>query len=237
MDIDELLAGLARRRAEKFGRLDETLWARLQDAKDDERIPIVIWSRLELPPAPYDKPTDGRALEMPDGEREVAAITRKANSGLRAVLKRTGVELAATDATAGDDPFVHATATAAQIRELARLDEVGVVHLDDQTEILDLGNSIAIARSDRAHTAGFDGTGIRVAVWETGPSVTTNLTFDGRFTTHARRQQPCPADLGRHPERLSPACRTAMPPIATSTRRTRAAWTPCAGPPATRAAR
>ena len=49
--------------------------------------------------------------------------------------------------------------------------------------IFDLGNSISIARSDRAHLLGFDGTGIDVAVWENGPDIVTNLDIEGRFTT------------------------------------------------------
>ena len=183
VDFDELLEGLAKRRSEKFGRLDETLWSHLARAKDGDRIPIVIWPPLELPPAPYDKPTDRRSLEVPAGEREVTATVRKATSRLRAVLKRSGIEVAGTDRADADDPFLYARATVAQIRDLAASDAVGVIHLDDQSEIPDLGDSIAIARSDRAHAAGFDGTGIRVAVWESGPSVTTNLTFAGRFTT------------------------------------------------------
>ncbi len=56
--------------------------------------PVVIWPRLELPPAPYEKPTDRRLLEAPDGEREVIATTRKATGRLEAVLKRAGVEVA-----------------------------------------------------------------------------------------------------------------------------------------------
>ena len=58
-----------------------------------------------------------------------------------------------------------------------------VVLLDDRTAITDLADSIAVAHSNTAHSAGFDGTGIRVAVWEDGPSVTTNLAFAGRFST------------------------------------------------------
>jgi hypothetical protein len=40
-----------------------------------------------------------------------------------------------------------------------------------------------VARSDQAHLAGFDGTGIRVAVWEDGPSNTANLVFAARYSS------------------------------------------------------
>ena len=185
VDADELVRGVARRRFEKFGRLDETLWARLEaEKKGGKSIDVIIWPRLDAPPAPYDKPSDRRIEEAPEGERGVQEMARRASDELRSLLKRSRVKVHRADAADEDGlPFIRASATVEQIRELARSDVVGVIHLDDTTEILDLGSSIAVARSDQAHNAGFDGTGIRVAVWETGPSVTTNLAFAGRFTS------------------------------------------------------
>jgi hypothetical protein len=110
-------------------------------------------------------------------------------------------------------PVVRASASAAQIRRLAENKAVGVVLFDDRTAINDLGDSIAVARSDRAHQAGFDGTGIRVAVWEDGPSVTTNLAFAGRFTTtpsasnHARLTSAVVKNTeANHPHGHAPDC-------------------------------
>jgi hypothetical protein len=184
----DLLAGVARRRFAKFGRIHESLAKRLEKAKRDEPIDIVIWPRVDLLPAPYDKPVERRLPEPPEGEREVAERVRKAVGDLAQRLPRHGIRAKRVDQAgradqAGDIPFVRAMATPAQIRKLADDDAVGVILFDDPTAIPDLGTSIAIARSDRVHAAGFDGTGIRVAVWEDGPSVTTNLTFAGRFTT------------------------------------------------------
>ena len=181
VNLAELIAGVSRRRFERFGRLHETLWRRLEGATEDERVEIVVWPALAVPPAPYEKPAERRMDTPPDGEREVADIVRKAGGKLQKSLARVGIEPIAEDDPL--DPSVRATATVAQVRELGRDDAVGVVLFDDPTAITDLGNSIAVARSDRAHAAGFDGTGIRVAVWEDGPSVTTNLVFAGRFTT------------------------------------------------------
>lgn len=184
VDFDEMRQTVEQRRFEKFGRVHETLWSRLDNAKDDEQIDIVVWPRLELPPAPYEKPTDQRLEEPPGGEAEVLAVVQRARSQVRDALNRVGMKMnAAEDRYTGANPSIRATATVAQIRELAQDEQIGIIFFDDQTEILDLGDSIAIARSDLAHTAGFDGTDIRVAVWESGPSVTTNLNFTDRFTT------------------------------------------------------
>jgi len=183
VDIGQRLAELAKRRWAKYGALHETLHARVENAKDSERFDVVIWPRIVLPAAPYDKPADRRSLEPPAGERKLVAALRKPAAALREALQRRKLSLPREAGADESMPFLRLRASAAQLRDLARDKAVGAVHFDDVSAINDLGDSIAVARSDRAHTAGFDGTGIRVAVWEDGPSVTTNLTFAGRFTT------------------------------------------------------
>ncbi len=183
VDMAERYALLAKRRAEKFGRIHETLFERIATLKDEERVTVVLWPRIDLPAAPYDKPSDRRALEPPDGERKVAESLRSAVAELRKTLQNAKLELAKEERPDEAIPCVRATATVAQIRSLATDKTIGAILLDDTTAINDLGDSIAVARSNSAHLAGFDGTGIRVAVWEDGPSVTTNLAFAGRFTT------------------------------------------------------
>ncbi len=182
VDIAQRLAELAQRRAAKFGRIHEGLFERIEHAKENERVAIVIWPRVELPPAPYEKPHDRFASEPPEGEKKVAQKLVKALADLRSALQRSKLRL--TKDRAGDEgaPYVRLMVSVAELRRLSTHKAVGAIFYDDTTAINDLGDSIAIARSDRAHLAGFDGTGIRVAVWESGPSVTTNLVFAGRFT-------------------------------------------------------
>jgi hypothetical protein len=184
VDANELLAGVAERRAKRFGKLHETLWQRLANARDDEPIDIVVWPRFELEPAPFEKPNDRRLESPPEEATGVTRELEKAKRVLLTSLKRMDVKLP-TERQSPDDgvPAVHMTATPEEIRKLAKSATVGVVLLDDKTAITDLGDSIAVAHSDTAHSLGFDGTGIRVAVWEDGPSVTTNLVFAGRFST------------------------------------------------------
>jgi hypothetical protein len=179
-------AELDKRRAEKFGHLHETLFERIANAKDDEKIPVVVWPRVTIPAAPYEKATDRRSVEPPEGERKVAESLRKASAELRDALQQAEVQVRKDDQQLKPDdvvPVIRATATVAQLRRLARNPAIGVIMFDDTTAINDLGNSISVARSDRAHLLGFNGSGIRVAVWEDGPSVTTNLSFAGRFST------------------------------------------------------
>ena len=183
VEIGKQLAQLAQRRADKYGRIHDTLFQRIEQAKESDRVPIVVWARVELPPAPFEKPADRRSVEPPEGEKKVTATIRKAAAALRAVLQRSKIKLLKESRADETVPCVRATATVAQIRRLAENKAVGAILFDDVSAINDLADLIAVARSDRAHAAGFDGTGIRVAVFESGPSVTTNLVFAGRFTS------------------------------------------------------
>jgi len=183
VDAARLLEGVTKRRAEKFGRVHETLWERMEKAKDDEKIDVIIWPRLDLPPAPYAKTTDVPSREPPAGEQDVEETVRRATRSLRTVLSRAGLNSGRpNDEKDPLMPTVHITTTVAQIRELGKSDAIGVILLDDKTAIPDLSNSMAVARSAAAHSVGFDGTGIRVGVWEDGPSDTTDLIFADRFS-------------------------------------------------------
>ncbi len=186
VDLASRYAELSKRRVEKYGRLHEALYDRIANEKADAKIPVIIWPRIELPPAPFEKPADKRSVEPPEGERKVVEILAKATASLRDTLTNLKVFVAKDDRSQKPDdavPLVRATATVAQLRELARNPNIGIIHFDDTTAINDLKDSIGVARSDRAQNLGFDGTGIRVAVWEDGPSVLTNLSFAGQFST------------------------------------------------------
>lgn len=181
VDAEEVLRQVERRRAERFGRVHETLWEHLASVKDDERVPVVVWPRIEGDLTAYEKPEDSRMEAPHPAEREMNERVARASDELGRVL----AELGAVEEGRRDDdvPMVHASLTRAQIERLAREEAVGVVLLDDRTAVTDLGNSIAVARSDRAQNLGFDGTGVRVAVFEDGPSDTSNLQLAGRFTS------------------------------------------------------
>jgi hypothetical protein len=191
VDLRKRLAELERRRLARYGKLHPTLFERLERAKHNERFAVVLWPPIVLPPAPYEKPADRRSVEPPEGEAKVLKSLRKAVDGLGAALRRCRIALP-RQARRDDLPFLRLQATPAQLRQLARDRAVGSIQFDDRTAFNDLGASIAVARSNGVHALGFDGTGIRVAVFEDGPSNTTNLQFAARFdnsppaSAHAR---------------------------------------------------
>ena len=185
VDLAKHLTDFEKRSAERYGRIDPSLFDRLSKEKPEARVPVVLWPRIELPPAPYEKPTDQRLMEPTEGERRVAEELKQARSGLADAARKAGVRFGKEAEARADDgvPCISTEATVAQIRELSRNEAVGAIYFDDQTVINDLANSINIARSSQAHLAGFDGTGIRVAVWEDGPRDTSDLDFEARFSS------------------------------------------------------
>lgn len=181
VDATDLLAAVDKRRSDRFGSMHETLWRHLETVPDDAKVDVVIWPRMQDDPTDFEKPSDRRSEQPHPVEVERLALTRRSASNLARRLTRLGAQV--LDRADDGVPLLRATLTAAQVRDLAKSDAVGALFIDDRSAITDLADSIAVARSDRAHNLGFDGTGIRVAVFEDGPSNTTNLALAGRFTT------------------------------------------------------
>ncbi|MEO6629629.1 MAG: S8 family serine peptidase [Aquihabitans sp.] len=181
VDGDELRGAVEKRRLERFGCLEESLARQMERADDQEVVPVTIWAPLppESTPDLPDKGRDGPTTERPRSESELDDLVKKATTKLTRTLARLEIGEGRAHPRA---PMVEADVTVAQLRDLARNDAVGAVFLRDDSAVFDLGDSIAVARSDRAHSLGFDGTGVNVAVWEDGPDVRTNLDIDGRFT-------------------------------------------------------
>jgi hypothetical protein len=184
VNIRERLSELDTRRMEMFGSMDPAVYHHLEAAAHGERIPVVVWARVELPPAPYEKPADRRTNEPPSGEARINESLRGPVDELYQALEHHGVSVRKDSRRDDGVPLVMAEVTADQLRGLSRDEAVGAIYFDDRTAINDLGNSIAVARSNQAHALGFDGTGVRVAVFEGGPSDTTDLSFAGRYTNN-----------------------------------------------------
>ncbi|WP_260756078.1 S8 family serine peptidase [Mycobacterium sp. SMC-8] len=180
VDIAARLRELEVLRNERFGKMSAGMFDLLEIA-GEQRIPVVVWAAFELPPAPYEKPTDRRSVEPPRGEERVTAMLRGAVANLEQTLRRYDVVVGEESRRDDGVPLVRVEANVEQLRSLAREDAVGAIFFDDTTAINDLDNSIAAARSNQAHLMGFDGTGVRVAVFEDGPSVLTDLSFADRY--------------------------------------------------------
>jgi subtilisin family serine protease len=211
VDAAETLTTNARDRRERYGKLQPELLDRIERGPE-ELISVAIWIRAEQGAELPEKSDRGATREPPEAEVDQIARGRRATRRLADVIREEfGAERAEPDPVA---PVVFATMPARRIRTAAEREEVSVIVLHAIDEILDLGNSIAIADSDDVHSLGFDGSGINVAVWETGPDQTNLLpitaTFDPAFngnSAHARHTHGIVANTEQHrPHGHAPAC-------------------------------
>ncbi len=184
VDAGELLDELAKRRAEKFGKLHETLYHHIESMKASDTVDVVLWPPIDRHLTGYDKPAKGAIKEPLPAQREQDRELAERARALVEVVEQHGGKI--TRQPDEDVPTVHATMRVRDVRRMGNdgmgIDELGIAMFDDTSEMLDLGNSISVSRTNLVHNLGFDGTGVNVAVFESGPSDTTNLTFAGRFT-------------------------------------------------------
>jgi Subtilase family len=178
LDYDQVIAGLAERRAKAFGNVHESLVAHLAKVGQDEPVEIAIW--LRTPEITHEKSEKGVTRRPPQSELKERELWKEAAGRFaEATANELQLRVDRIDTAA---PVVYALATAEDVRRLAEHPDVAAVFLYERTGTVDLSNSIGIANSDDAHTAGFTGKGVNVAVYEDGPDDTSMLDIAARFT-------------------------------------------------------
>lgn len=182
VDVDELLAGLAKRRLEAFGRVDPAL----QEAmRQQDTVPVAVWL-VEDEGERVEKSPKRATTRRPKPDVATARRWRATAEQLQPGLEELGLEVRRVDEHA---PVVYGVMRSGAVRELAEHESVAAVFLHSEEGILDLTDAMAIANSDDAHSAGFNGTGVNVAVYEDGPDNTTNLAIAARYTTSPATSQ------------------------------------------------
>ncbi len=182
VDVDALLARLAERRLKLFGRVDPTLHEMM---RQQDVVPVAVWFAGDERER-VEKSAKRATLRRPKGDVAAAKRWLATAESLRPVVERFGLEVQRVDEHA---PVMYGVMKSGAVRELAGRDEVAAVFLHSEEGVLDLTDSIAIANSDDAHAAGFDGTGVNVAVYEDGPDDTSNLAITARYTSSPATSQ------------------------------------------------
>jgi len=126
------------------------------------------------PPIRPVQPPDPRMIAY---RRQVDAVVEQA---MRELPQATGVQVVGR---VGAVPSVIVKATSAQVRRLSARPDVAGLFLYEPRGVLDLDDSMKIARANTAVASGFKGTDIKVAVWEPGPDVLTDLRIEAFFDT------------------------------------------------------
>ena len=124
------------------------------------------------PEPPPDQPPDPRMIGY---RRQVDAVVEQA---MRQLPETTGVRMIGR---VGAVPALIVDATPSQVTRLSARPEVAGLFLYEPEGILDLDNSMKIARAKSTVASGFKGTGVKVAVWEPGPDVLTDLRIEASF--------------------------------------------------------
>jgi hypothetical protein len=192
VDVDRVLKGIERKRAARLGKLDERLKQRLQGAGLDEVLHVAVWANG------LDEIESGekRGLERDAEDRipRAAAVRADAVAKLARdvgeIVKGAGAKKIRLDDAA---PVVFAQMTKRSIQALAKRNEVAAIFFYEPEGIEDLVDSIAIANSDDVQTAGPKGSGVKVAVWENGPTSTTDLVIEARYDS-----TPSTSDHSQH---------------------------------------
>lgn len=168
-------------RLKRYGKLHETLYAQMQEAGEEKRIPVALWLRSE----------EALALDPKKNKRTPARPTKEILARRQATAKISETFAALHGEQYGrrnfrpdvHAPVVYAELTRAQIEELANDPDVLRIFLYEPEGREDLDHSVGIANSDDAHSLGFRGSGVKVAVWEDGPDDTSNLTITASYKT------------------------------------------------------
>jgi hypothetical protein len=193
VDESRLLKDFERKTAARLGKLHGDLRIRLQAARPDETLHVAVWADGVGEIGPDEK----RALERESGEPRMPRAAAQRNEAIAKLARTVGQiagELGAKEIRVDDAaPVVFARMRTRTIQQLAKRKEVAAIFLYEPEGIEDLKDSIAIANSDDVHTAGPQGAGVKVAVWESGPASTSDLVIEARYES-----SPSTSDHSQH---------------------------------------
>ena len=129
-------------------------------------------------------PGGGRSVPPPQVDPRALAYRRQVRDAVerasRELPEATGVQVTSKLDTV---PTLVVAATPAQVRALSARPEVAGLFLYQPEGIDDLTDSMTIARATPVITAGTKGNNIRVALWEQGPDVVTDLRIEDYYDT------------------------------------------------------
>ena len=179
VEPQRIFQGILENRVHKFGKLHETLYARLQKTDAKTRIPVALWllseEALEMGEKKVKGPTEQPTKQELSRRKAIAAATRSFMQKVGCRYEERGLR------ADGLAPVVYAELTREEIQSVVKLPEVVAAFLYETKGIDDLVDSMAIANSDDVQSLGFKGSGVKVAVWEDSPDVTTNLSITARY--------------------------------------------------------
>jgi len=184
-----------------FGKLHPTLAEKLKAAPTE--LAVAVWLKITDSTVNVTRP-----LQSVNIEKDITTLATKyaasvktfqaAKKKLTDKVKLTDRELlTAFDKNLPASPFLLTNLTPERIRQLAASPDVTMLFSYDPAGIEDLDAAMEIAGADLAQATGLDGKGVKVAVYETSPDDTSELTIESKFSTEAGFT-PSRSDHTRH---------------------------------------
>jgi hypothetical protein len=179
VDGESRLAEHQKALASKLGKVHPALDAATRSAKRGARLLVDVWFDIEeSEPSAADRPLHDCDVDAAGRRAEELRQQMQEQIRERAASLGDNVVVVNVDEAA---PVITIRVPASAVRELAAREEVGGLFLHEEEGIEDLDDSIDIAGSDVVHAAGETGSGVRVAVWEDGPTSNADLVIAGKY--------------------------------------------------------
>lgn len=172
-NLRKILRAAQDRRNRKYGKIHPHLYERLQSKQGS--IPTAVWLAVPEPIGILKKDSRRATSRLPKLE---AQLREKVADVQRRFVEDAGKKLQLAKITRHRHaPVVGTYLTLRQARALSKRTDVAMLFYAESGGIEDLDDSIAIAQTDDVHAQGKKGSGVKVAVWESGPDDTSNLSI------------------------------------------------------------
>ena len=165
---------------QKIGKIHPDLVSQMRRVKSDQRIPVAIWFRqdYELDFDQLTRQRNRREGKVPQQVIRYRKEIQSAGNKVLPMIKELGGREIWINRCA---PTICARMSPKSIQALAKEESVVGIYHRDPRGYDDLDDSIEISRSDHVHDTGITGDGIRVAVWERAPDITTDLVIEDEY--------------------------------------------------------
>ena len=190
IDAAIIFQKIIRRRKALFGKLHPTLKTVLDRCRANQLVSIAVWLAEPKEGLP-EKRTRGYIAKPPRVEVQRTARIAELAQGVVRMLRVLGAVELRPDPVV---PVVFCKVAAGRIAHLQKSRHIAAIFLHETKSVLDLVDSMAIARSDQVQAhLGLTGAGVNVAVYEDGPDTAADLSI-----TAAYLSSPATSKHARH---------------------------------------
>jgi uncharacterized protein (DUF2147 family) len=180
--FDEVMIQSQKKYLEKYGKLQPKLYEEIEKRGEKAKIPVAVWLAIQdddVNKAKFDiealakdpRPLLGYRTKLSEAQSKFGNLIAEKF----AIKVKTASKLA---------PVLILELTPIQVRDIANLKEVSGLYLYEKEGVEDLDDSMAASDADYVvDDLGYDGSDVRVGVWEGGADVKTNLVIEAEYDT------------------------------------------------------